>query len=133
VAAVTAVAGGLFGAAYLVVRLGVPRATRIAAAGLLGASVGGAQLIDPDGIDLRILDPVPLAVAAFIGLPFLAATVTAVAVERLARRDPWRAPIPVPQALGRLAVPARVVVRAVVVALIASQAIVLADEVARVL
>ena len=128
-AAFAAVAGGLFGLVYLAVRLAVPAPGRLTVATLLGATVGGAAFIEPDGIDLLVLDPLWFAVSAFIALAALAALATALAVERLSRRAPLRpaAARPVPPAV---ALAARVVVAALVVAVVLSQGVALAREVA---
>jgi hypothetical protein len=131
-AAFAAVGGALFGVLYLAVRLALPPAARAPAATLLGATVGGAAFIVPDGVDLLVLDPLWFAVASFIALPALAALAAALLVERLAPRLP---PVRVP-AWARapaLALAARIGVAALVMAVVVSQALALADDVARVL
>lgn len=132
-AAFAAVAGGLFGLVYLAVRLAVPAPARLTAATLLGATVGGAAFIEPDGIDLLVLDPLWFAVSAFIALAALAALATALAVERLARRAPLTPPAARPPVPPAVALTARVVVAALVVAVVVSQGLALAREVAQVL
>ena len=126
------VAGVLFGLVYLLVRVAFPRVARVPVATLLGGCVGGAAFIEPDGIDLLVLDPLWFAVASFIALPALAGLATALIVERVARREPWSTAPPVRRLPG-LALPARLVVMALVLAVVVSQAIVLVNEVARVL
>jgi hypothetical protein len=132
-AAFGAVAGATFGLLYLAVRLALPAPARLPAATLLGATVGGAAFVEPDGVDLLVLDPLWLGVGAFIALPALAALATGVAVERLARRAPWRGTAIGPAAPRPVVVSARLAGSALVVALVVTQGVVLAREVAQVL
>jgi hypothetical protein len=130
--AFAAVAGAAFGLLYLLVRLAFPPVARAPVAALLGATVGGAAFIVPDGVDLLVLDPLWFAIASFIVLPALAALATALAVERLAGRAP-RAGAPPWAPRPALAAAARLVVAVAVIAVAVTQAIALADDVARVL
>lgn len=126
-----AAAGALFGLLYLVARLGTPPPLRLPVATLLAATVGGATFIVPDGVDLQVLEPLWFAVTAFIALPALAGLATAALVERLARRAPRAAARSGRGAALELA--GRVAVAAALVAIIVSEAIVLAEDVSRVL
>ncbi len=127
-----AFAGALFGVLYLVARLGVPPVARVPVAALLGATVGGAAFIVPDGIDLLVLEPLWFAVASFIALPALSALTTAVVIERRAGRLPHLA-ARLTTARPALALAGRVAIGAVVVILVVTQGLTLADDVARVL
>jgi hypothetical protein len=73
-------AGGIF---YIVIRNWIPSRHRELAMGLLGAAVGGAVVIDPDGIDFVVLDPLWLAVAMFVALPALYGVAMSLLCERL--------------------------------------------------
>jgi hypothetical protein len=125
----TALLGAMAGVAYVLVRPGVPRLARIPLATVLGGTAGGTAVLEPDGIDLLVLDPLLLAVAGFIALPALWATATAILVERGARRV---APFQAARPLGRLAPVVRLVVTLAVLALIATSALDLIDELERI-
>ena len=88
-AVVATVMGAVFGAGYVALRRGLPPFTRVAAATLVGATVGGTAFLNPDGIDLLVLQPLGIAVAGFVALPALCAGGTAMLVERWSRREPW--------------------------------------------
>ena len=129
--AFAAVAGAFGGLAYVAIRSALPAAARIPAAALVGATLGGSAFLEPDGIDLFVLEPLWLAVAAFVGLPAVAAGATAHLVERIgARRGPLalRARVPSAAAIG-----ARAAGTASVLALVAVQGAGLIDEVATIL
>lgn len=66
---VTAAIGVLAGLLYLVVRTWLPARWRPWLSAALGGLVGGALLIQPDGLDFRLLEPLPLAIAFFIAIP----------------------------------------------------------------
>jgi len=72
-------AGGLF---YLLVRDWLPERSRPVVMALFGATVGGAAIIRPDGIDFRELEPLPLAIAMFVFLPALYGAVMSLLTER---------------------------------------------------
>jgi hypothetical protein len=127
-AALTTLAGALAGIAWTGVRPGLPGPARVPLAALLGATVGGASVIDPDGIDLLILEPTWLAVGGFIALPAIAAGAIALIVERAGRAG--RRPVPpIPHGLS-LAV--RGLVTVAFSAAIVAGAVELAREVNRV-
>lgn len=83
-----AAAGAFIGLAYVALRGGVPRPARAPAAALAGATLGGSAFLQPDGIDLLVLEPLWFAVTAFVALPALAAGATALLVERAGRGAP---------------------------------------------
>jgi hypothetical protein len=87
-AVVTALAGALAGGGYALLRAGLPRPARVPLAAALAGVLGGSAFLDPEGIDLRILEPLWLAVSGFIVLPALAGMLTAILVESLGRRAP---------------------------------------------
>lgn len=63
---VLGVLGALF---YLAVRAWLPERRRAVLMGVFGGIVGGAAFIKTDGIDFRLLEPLPLAIALFVALP----------------------------------------------------------------
>jgi hypothetical protein len=79
---VTAAVGVLAGLVYLVVRTWLPRRWRPWLFGAFGGLVGGALLIKPDGLDFRLLDPLPLAIAFFIAIPAVCGFAISASVER---------------------------------------------------
>ena len=79
---VTAAIGVLAGLLYLVVRTWLPGRMRPWLLGALGGVVGGALMIQPDGLDFRLLEPLPLAVAFFVAIPAGCAFAISVHVER---------------------------------------------------
>lgn len=79
---VTAAIGVLAGLLYLVVRTWLPGRWRPWLSGAWGGVVGGALIIQPDGLDFRLLEPLPLAVAFFIAIPAGCALAISVHVER---------------------------------------------------
>ncbi len=88
-AVVATVLGAVFGASYVALRRGLPPFTRVAAATLVGATVGGTAFLNPEGIDLLVLQPLWVAVSGFIALPAICAGITATLVERWSQREPW--------------------------------------------
>jgi hypothetical protein len=76
---VLGVLGALF---YLAVRAWIPAGARALLAGVFGGIVGGAAFIKSDGIDFRLLEPLPLAIALFIALPAAYGVVMSLLVER---------------------------------------------------
>jgi hypothetical protein len=83
---VTTALGGLGGIFYLAVRPWLPARSRPVIMGILGAMLGGAAVIHPDGIDFRVLEPLWLAVAMFIALPGLYGMMMSVLAERFLAR-----------------------------------------------
>jgi hypothetical protein len=126
---VTGVLGAAFGVLYAIVRLGLPALARIPAAALAGGTFGGNSFLDPDGIDLLVLDPRWFAIASFIALPALAATAVAVAIERGARGRRWPHPVTLPAPAVTVA---RVLFTAFIAVFIAAQATALIDVVDRI-
>jgi hypothetical protein len=84
--AITAIGGAGLGAAYVAVRRWLPRGHRPAVAAVVLGAIGGAAIIDPEGLDFTVLDPLWLAVAMFIALPAAFGAALARGVERLI---PW--------------------------------------------
>jgi hypothetical protein len=78
---VTTALGGLGGIFYLAVRPWLPARARPVLIGILGAMVGGAAIIRPDGIDFTALEPLWLAVAMFIAIPGLYGVTMSVVAE----------------------------------------------------
>ena len=78
----TCVLGMLGGILYLVVRTWLPVAWRTGLTGVFGGIVGGTAVIRPGGIDFTLLDPLPLAIVMFVGLP----AIYGVAMSRLVER-----------------------------------------------
>jgi hypothetical protein len=98
------------GVIYVAARRLLPARGRALLWGLVGAAVVGGQVVNTDGIDFNVLEPVWFASAGFVALPGLAAFAIASAVERCARIDPWRcsrwyAVLLVPALPGLLAAP----------------------------
>jgi hypothetical protein len=65
----TTLVGGILGLLYFLVRRWLPRRGRPALAAAFFAVVGGALVIEPDGVDFTLLAPEWLAVALFVALP----------------------------------------------------------------
>ncbi len=82
---VTTLVGAMVGAGYLVVRGWLPERSRPWLAGALGALVGGARILRPEGIDFTLLDPLPLAVAMFLAIPAGVGVATSLLAERFLR------------------------------------------------
>lgn len=87
---VLGVLGALF---YLAVRAWLPERRRAVLMGVFGGIVGGAAFIKTDGIDFRLLEPLPLAIALFVALPAAYGVAMSILVERRLRdateRSPW--------------------------------------------
>lgn len=81
---VLGVLGALF---YLAVRAWLPERRRAVLAGVFGGIVGGAAFIRSDGIDFRLLEPLPLAIVLFIALPAAYGVAMSLLVERRLRDD----------------------------------------------
>lgn len=131
-AAVTTVLGAMAGLAYVAGRLALPAIARVPAATLLGATVGGVALIDPDGIDLLLIEPPDLAAAGFIALPAVGAMAIALLVETGARRAPgamtgsWVVPP------TRLRLAARLCATVLVLVLVVAEGRILVEEIGRI-
>lgn len=82
---VTTLLGATVGAGYLVVRGWLPERSRPWLAGALGALVGGARILRPEGIDFTLLDPLPLAIAMFVAIPAGVGVATTMLAERFLR------------------------------------------------
>jgi hypothetical protein len=83
---VTAIGGAVLGVAYVAARRWLPRSRRPAVAAVVLGAIGGAAIIDPEGLDFTVLDPLWLAVTMFIALPAAFGAALARGVERLL---PW--------------------------------------------
>jgi hypothetical protein len=78
----TILGGILTGLLYLLIRKWLPERHRPLYYGAIGALIGGALFIRPDGIDFTKLDPLALACAMFILLPALHGIAVAALIER---------------------------------------------------
>ena len=98
----------------------------------LDATVGGASILDPDGIDLLLIEPPDLAVAGFIALPAVGAMAIALLVETGARRAPgamtgsWVVPP------TRLRLAARLCATVLVLVLVVAEGRILVEEIGRI-
>lgn len=81
----TAVLGLLGGIFYLLVRGWFPERWRPVVMGVLGAAVGGAFFVHPDGIDFTVLEPRALAIAFFVALPAAYGVAMSLLAEALLR------------------------------------------------
>jgi hypothetical protein len=81
----TAFLGALGGLIYLAVRPWLPERGRPVIAGVVAATVGGAAVIKPGGIDFTALEPLSLAVVMFIAIPAAYGAAMSMWVERLLR------------------------------------------------
>jgi hypothetical protein len=88
--AATAFLGVVGALVYLLIRPWLPPRLRPWTSGIVAGVMGGAVVIRPDGIDFRLLSPIPLAVAMFIALPAAYGFVLAVLVERSFQRPVGR-------------------------------------------
>ena len=79
---IAAAVGIMGGVLYVVIRDWLPRRGRAAVAAGFGAVIGGAQLIEPDGLDFTALAPLWLAVAMFVAIPAAYGAMTSALVER---------------------------------------------------
>lgn len=127
-----AITGIVFAVIYAAARLGLPGAARVPAAVLVGATFGGASFLEPDGIDLLVLESTWFAVVLFVVLPAAAAGTIAVLVERSARSQPWPAPWRIAPP-GGLTTAARVIVTGGVALFIAAQGTQLIEDVTTIL
>jgi hypothetical protein len=84
---VTAGLGMLGGLFYLVVRSWMPNRWRVPAMALFFGLVGGAGLVSPDGIDFRVLSPLPLAVAMFVAIAVAYGILMPWLTERMLQED----------------------------------------------
>jgi hypothetical protein len=91
--------GAANGALYTVLRGSIPPRLRAALWALFAGAVGGSQFVHADGVDFTLLEPLWLAVVAFVVLPGLAALVVVLLVERWIG-EPDRRPRPAALAVG---------------------------------
>jgi len=102
--------GALFGVAGTLGYLGVrpfligPLWLRTATCAVAAGVVVGGLVIVPNGVDFTELSPVPLAVALFVAIPALFATLAVPAMERTLQPGGWARSAPAPFALGPLAI-----------------------------
>jgi hypothetical protein len=80
--------GAANGVLYAAVRSAIPRRLRLPLWVLFAAAVGGARVVHQDGVDFRLLEPAALAVALFVALPALAASLVVALVEHWVVVDP---------------------------------------------
>ena len=81
--------GGINGVLYAVLRRGIPSRLRLPLWTLFGAVLGGATIVNDDGVDFTVLEPLLLAIVLFVLLPGLASAVVVVLVERWQRSQPF--------------------------------------------
>jgi hypothetical protein len=84
----TVLLGAFAGVLYMGVRRFVPPTWRSLAAGVLAGVIGGAVVLDDEGVDFTELDPLLFAVVAFVALPAMFGWLTSLLVERRMQR-PW--------------------------------------------
>src|SRR4051812_9751298 len=84
----TTVIGAAGGALYFLARVVLTERSAPWVWGALGATIGGATILRPNGIDFTLLEPLPLAVAMFVAIPAAGAAATGVLTERWLRRRP---------------------------------------------
>jgi len=82
--------GAMGGLLYLVVRGWFPPRGRPVMFGLVGAALGGALFINPDGVDFTVVGPHWLAVALFVLLPAVYGVALSLLAERLLRPGGWQ-------------------------------------------
>ncbi len=79
---------GMFGGiVYLAVRGWFPERWRPWVSGVVTGIAGGAVVIRPGGLDFRVLEPLPLAIAMFVAIPAAYGLALSLLVERLLRDD----------------------------------------------
>ncbi len=81
--------GGVNGVLYVTLRNAIPARLRLPLWSLLAAVGVGANVIHSDGVDFTLLEPTQLAVVLFLALPFAAAALVVVLVERWVEREPF--------------------------------------------
>ncbi|MGZ5212341.1 MAG: hypothetical protein ACXWEG_08130 [Actinomycetota bacterium] len=81
----TSILGVLGALLYLAVRAWLPERRRVVVTAVFGGIVGGAAFIKTDGIDFRLLEPLPLAIVLFIALPATYGVMMSFLVERRLR------------------------------------------------
>jgi hypothetical protein len=86
----TTALGGIVGVLYAVARPALPARLRVAIWAVLWAIVGGAAIVNDDGIDFTLLEPAALAIALFVVIPGAGAAVMAALAERWSDERPWR-------------------------------------------
>jgi hypothetical protein len=86
--AATTILGAAGGALSFLARAVLTERSAPWAWGALGATIGGATILRPNGIDFTLLEPLALAVAMFIAIPAAGAAATSVLTERWLRRGP---------------------------------------------
>src|SRR5688572_26216033 len=86
---VTTIVGGFAGFGVEILRMVTSGPTWAVAIGtsLATATFVGASIVDPNGVDFRILDPLWLTVGLFVLIPGLWGAAVVVVTERLLRSD----------------------------------------------
>lgn len=84
-----AATGAVNGAIYALLRRGIPTRWRLPVWTVFGAALGGAAIIDDDGVDFTLLEPLVLAIVMFVVLPGAASAVVVVLAERWERLEPF--------------------------------------------
>jgi hypothetical protein len=79
----TTLAGTLLAYAYLLVRRWLPERRRPLQSAVFFGLVGGALIVDPEGVDFTLLEPPALAIALFVVLPAAYGWVMAALIEHL--------------------------------------------------
>lgn len=92
----TTMIGGILGPVAGVLRSALHNSTRAAATGFAVASATfiGGLIVHADGIDFRLIDPLPLTVALFVLLPGAAAATGVILLDRLLRPRSFVARLP---------------------------------------
>ena len=81
--------GGINGVLYAMLRQGIPGRMRLPLWTLFGAVLGGATVVNDDGVDFTVLEPLLLAIVLFVLLPGLASAVVVILVERWEMAQPF--------------------------------------------
>lgn len=78
----TSALGAVAGVAYVGLRRWLPERLRPVSAGVLAGAVGGAAVVEPEGLDFTLLDPLLLAVVLFVALPAAFGVLLSILLER---------------------------------------------------
>ncbi len=85
----TAGLGALNGVLYAAFRGALPARLRLPLWTVFAAALGGATVVDEEGVDFTLLEPAALAIGLFVLLPGAAAALVVLLVERWSRAEPW--------------------------------------------
>jgi hypothetical protein len=87
---VTGSLGAINGAIYVALRSSLARRLRAPLWVCVSGAVGGAEIVQHDGVDFTLLDPAWFAVSSFVVLPAVAALLVVLLVERWIDRPDLR-------------------------------------------